>query len=46
MFFVVVYFYFPETSGRTLEEIGELFGDEVAVDLGQSSADISVATGR
>lgn len=26
---VVVYFYFPETSGYTLEEVGQVFGDEV-----------------
>jgi hypothetical protein len=29
----VLYKYFPETKGLSLEEIGALFGDEVAVDL-------------
>lgn len=40
---VVVYFYFPETNRLTLEEIGALFGDEVAfatqVELGESVVD-------
>lgn len=26
-FLVIAYFYFPETKGRTLEEIAEVFGD-------------------
>ena len=33
IFIVVVYFVYPETVGRTLEEIAALFGDEVAVDI-------------
>lgn len=30
---VIMYFYLPETAGKSLEEIGELFGDEVVVHL-------------
>jgi hypothetical protein len=33
IFITVVYFVYPETVGRTLEEIAALFGDEVAVDI-------------
>jgi Sugar (and other) transporter len=33
IFIVVVYLVYPETVGRTLEEIAALFGDEVAVDI-------------
>jgi hypothetical protein len=32
---VLVYFFMPETKGKTLEEMGELFGDEVVVHLGE-----------
>jgi hypothetical protein len=32
---IIIYFYIPETSGKSLEEIGELFGDEVVVHLTQ-----------
>jgi uncharacterized oligopeptide transporter (OPT) family protein len=35
----VVWWLFPETKGRSLEEIGELFGDEVAVKLTQLTAE-------
>lgn len=31
--FLIVYFYVPETSGKTLEEMGDLFGDEVVVHI-------------
>ena len=34
-YFVLVYFYFPETNGRTLEEIAAAFGDKV-VEVGDS----------
>ena len=30
---VVVYLYFPETKGKSLEELAEIFGDPVAVKL-------------
>lgn len=32
---VLIYFFVPETSNLSLEEIGELFGDEVVVHLTQ-----------
>lgn len=33
IFIAVVYWVYPETVGKTLEEIAALFGDEVAVDI-------------
>ena len=30
---VIMYTFYPETKGLTLEEIGKKFGDDVAVDL-------------
>ena len=33
IFIAVVYWIYPETVGKTLEEIAALFGDEVAVDI-------------
>ena len=36
IFITVVYFVYPETSGRTLEEIAALFGDEVAVKIDEA----------
>jgi hypothetical protein len=30
---VVVYFFYPETKGKSLEELAELFGDPVLVHL-------------
>jgi hypothetical protein len=32
---IIIYFFVPETSNLSLEEIGELFGDEVIVHLTQ-----------
>lgn len=33
IFIAIVFFIYPETSGKTLEEIAALFGDEVALDI-------------
>lgn len=30
---LVIFFYYPETKGRSLEELSELFGDPVVVNL-------------
>jgi predicted MFS family arabinose efflux permease len=30
---VIIYFYYPETKGKSLEELAELFGDPVLVHL-------------
>lgn len=37
--FLCVYFFFPETKRRSLEDIAEIFGDKVAVHYYQSSAE-------
>lgn len=37
--FLCVYFFFPETKQRSLEDIAEIFGDKVAVHYYQSSAE-------
>lgn len=34
---LVVYFYFPETARLSLEEIGQKFGDDVAVHITDAS---------
>jgi hypothetical protein len=33
LFIPVIYFYFPETAGLSLEEINAKFGDDVAVHI-------------
>lgn len=35
---ILIYFYVPDTTGLALEELGELFGDEVAVHLHAKTA--------
>jgi len=30
---LIIYFYYPETKGKSLEELAELFGDTVVVHL-------------
>lgn len=34
-----IIWFFPETKGLTLEEIGKLFGDEIAIDLTHMTAE-------
>jgi predicted MFS family arabinose efflux permease len=36
---VIIYFYYPETKGRSLEELAELFGDPVVVKLTTATED-------
>lgn len=38
-FIPVIYFYFPETAGLSLEEVNKQFGDEVAVHINDVSAE-------
>jgi hypothetical protein len=38
IFIAVVWWVYPETTGKTLEEIAALFGDEVAVDINAREA--------
>lgn len=35
---VVVYFYLPETANKSMEEMGDLFGDEVVLHIAQDGA--------
>ncbi|KAH7077809.1 general substrate transporter [Paraphoma chrysanthemicola] len=39
LFIPVIYFYFPETAGLSLEEINAKFGDDVAVHINDVSAE-------
>lgn len=34
---IVIYFFFPETKGKSLEELAEVFGDPVAVRLADAT---------
>lgn len=44
---VTVFFFFPETKGKSLEEIGRIFGDEVVVgDLDEVREKIEAAEGE
>lgn len=44
---IVVYFFFPETSGYTLEEVGRVFGDDAPeIDVREVEAEIADETGR
>lgn len=38
--FIIVYLYIPETKGIPVEEIGDLFGDRVAVHLTAEGNDV------
>ena len=40
---IVIAFFFPETKGRSLEELAELFGDPVVVHLdGSGKGDVEI----
>jgi hypothetical protein len=43
---ILVYFFLPETKGKTLEEMGELFGDEVVVHMGSDGQIIEETLGK
>lgn len=36
----IVYFFLPETANKTMEEMGDLYGDEVVVHLSADGNDI------
>lgn len=42
---VIVYFFVPETKHKTLEEMGELFGDEVVTHLTADGQDVVETVG-
>lgn len=45
-FYVVIYFFFPETARLTLEEIAMKFGEEVAVNLTDATDEEKIQIAR
>jgi MFS family permease len=40
IYVVIVYFYYPETKGKTLEEIAGIFGDKVALTMEEAEKEV------
>lgn len=43
---IVVYFFLPESSGKTMEEMGDLFGDEVVVRMADNGRELVEGEGQ